>query len=222
MKIVDLIKRVPGVTIRNHSGPGHYVFIMHCNTAPFDNNDLRMALKLAIDREEMLDKILGGYGSIGNAFTYSQGGKQYVGIFSGVGGWAGIGLAAGLDKPTDGLGAVGGYALVVSSRESSVEGILRAATESGVAPEVAIAGTTGVVEARFLESADVLMLIGLNHADTPQRVTMTFPPDTQEAIWQNMETGAAVNFIAGADGPTYTHTFAPKDSLALMIRKSIR
>lgn len=49
-------------------------------------------------------------GSIGNAFTYAQGGKQYVGIFSGVGGWAGIGLAAGLDKPTDGLGAVGNYA----------------------------------------------------------------------------------------------------------------
>ncbi|TIR61444.1 MAG: ABC transporter substrate-binding protein, partial [Mesorhizobium sp.] len=61
-KIVDLIKRVRGVTIRNHSGPGHYVFIMHCNTAPFDNNDLRMALKLAINREEMLNKVLRGYG----------------------------------------------------------------------------------------------------------------------------------------------------------------
>jgi peptide/nickel transport system substrate-binding protein len=67
-KIVDLIKNVPGVTIRNHSGPGHYVFIAHCNTAPFDNNDLRMALKLAMDREEMLDKILRGYGSLGNDF----------------------------------------------------------------------------------------------------------------------------------------------------------
>ncbi|TJW92458.1 MAG: ABC transporter substrate-binding protein, partial [Mesorhizobium sp.] len=67
-KIVDLIKRLPGVTIRNHAGPGHYVFIMHCNTAPFDNNDLRMALKLAIDREEMLDKVLRGYGSLGNDF----------------------------------------------------------------------------------------------------------------------------------------------------------
>ncbi|MER8544451.1 ABC transporter substrate-binding protein [Mesorhizobium sp. M0684] len=67
-KIVDLIKRVPGVTIRNHSGPGHYVFIMHCDTAPFDNNDLRMALKLAIDREEMLNKVLRGYGSLGNDF----------------------------------------------------------------------------------------------------------------------------------------------------------
>ena len=41
---------------------------MHCNTAPFDNNDLRMALKLAMDREEMLDKILRGYGSVGNDF----------------------------------------------------------------------------------------------------------------------------------------------------------
>ena len=41
---------------------------MHCNTAPFDNNDLRMALKLAIDREEMVDKILRGYGSVGNDF----------------------------------------------------------------------------------------------------------------------------------------------------------
>ena len=27
----------------------------------------------------------------------------------GIGGWAGIGLAAGLSKPNDGLGAVGGY-----------------------------------------------------------------------------------------------------------------
>jgi hypothetical protein len=119
-------------------------------------------------------------------------------------------------------GAAGGYALVASSRAPGVDGIVRAATEAGVAPEVRIAGATGVVETRFLESADVLMLIGLNHADTPQRVTMTFAPETQEAIWQNMETGAAVNFIAGADGPTYTHTFAPKGTLVLMIRKSIR
>jgi lanthanide-dependent methanol dehydrogenase len=49
-------------------------------------------------------------GIIGNTFTYGHKGKQYIGIFSGVGGWAGIGLAAGLTNPTDGLGAVGGYA----------------------------------------------------------------------------------------------------------------
>ncbi|WP_225028141.1 methanol/ethanol family PQQ-dependent dehydrogenase [Xinfangfangia pollutisoli] len=49
-------------------------------------------------------------GIIGNVFTYEHGGKQYVGVLSGVGGWAGIGLAAGLTNSNDGLGAVGGYA----------------------------------------------------------------------------------------------------------------
>ncbi|QDZ01418.1 ABC transporter substrate-binding protein [Nitratireductor mangrovi] len=67
-KIVDLVKRVPNVEIKTLSGPGHYVFIMHCNTAPFDNNDLRMALKLAMNRQEMVDKILRGYGTAGNDF----------------------------------------------------------------------------------------------------------------------------------------------------------
>jgi PQQ-dependent dehydrogenase (methanol/ethanol family) len=49
-------------------------------------------------------------GIIGNVTTYEHRGKQYVAILSGVGGWAGIGLAAGLTQPTEGLGAVGGYA----------------------------------------------------------------------------------------------------------------
>ncbi len=49
-------------------------------------------------------------GIIGNVMSYEHKGKQYIAILSGVGGWAGIGLAAGLQNPTDGLGAVGGYA----------------------------------------------------------------------------------------------------------------
>ena len=49
-------------------------------------------------------------GIIGNVMTYANKGKQYVAILSGIGGWAGIGLAAGLTNPNDGLGAVGGYA----------------------------------------------------------------------------------------------------------------
>ena len=44
-------------------------------------------------------------GIIGNVMTYEHDGKQYVGVLSGVGGWAGIGLAAGLTGPTEGLGA---------------------------------------------------------------------------------------------------------------------
>jgi len=73
-------------------------------------------------------------GIIGNVNTYEHKGKQYIAVLSGVGGWAGIGLAGGLLSPenaaawhgavdqgrkqgdetaqvgTAGLGAVGGYA----------------------------------------------------------------------------------------------------------------
>jgi PQQ-dependent dehydrogenase (methanol/ethanol family) len=48
-------------------------------------------------------------GIIGNVMTYTHKGKQHVAVLSGVGGWAGIGLAAGLTDPSAGLGAVGGY-----------------------------------------------------------------------------------------------------------------
>lgn len=65
-RTASLVDRAPGVTVRSTSGAGHYVFIMHANTAPFDNHDLRMALKYAINRQEMVDKILSGYGTIGN------------------------------------------------------------------------------------------------------------------------------------------------------------
>jgi len=49
-------------------------------------------------------------GIIGNPMTYiGPDGKQYIAILSGVGGWAGIGLAAGLEGDSEGLGAVGAY-----------------------------------------------------------------------------------------------------------------
>jgi PQQ-dependent dehydrogenase (methanol/ethanol family) len=48
-------------------------------------------------------------GIIGNVTTWVTDGKQYIGVLSGIGGWAGIGLAASLENPNDGLGAVGGY-----------------------------------------------------------------------------------------------------------------
>ena len=58
---------------------------------------------------ELLYKFKTPSGIIGNVMTYTHSGQQYVAILSGIGGWAGIGLAAGLTTPTDGLGAVGGY-----------------------------------------------------------------------------------------------------------------
>lgn len=59
-------------------------------------------------------KILYSYktpsGIVGNVMTFAHAGKQYIAVLSGVGGWAGIGLAAGLTHPTDGLGIVGANA----------------------------------------------------------------------------------------------------------------
>jgi peptide/nickel transport system substrate-binding protein len=65
-KVADLLKRAPNVQLEASSGKGFYCFNMFCNTKPFDNNDVRMALKLAIDRKELVKKILAGYGSVGN------------------------------------------------------------------------------------------------------------------------------------------------------------
>jgi len=71
-KTVDLLKQAPNVEILRTSGRSFYAFIMHCNAAPFDNNDLRLALKYAIDREAMVQKILGGYGKVGNDFPINE------------------------------------------------------------------------------------------------------------------------------------------------------
>ena len=61
-------------------------------------------------------------GIIGNVTTWKQGSKQYVGVLSGLGGWAGIGFAAGLTGDTDGLGAVGAYKSL--SSYTSLGGVL--------------------------------------------------------------------------------------------------
>ena len=51
-------------------------------------------------------------GIIGSPMTYTgPDGKQYVAVLSGIGGWAGIGVAAGIgaEDPTAGLGALGAF-----------------------------------------------------------------------------------------------------------------
>jgi hypothetical protein len=82
-----------------------------------------------------------------------------------------------------------------------------------------IDGDNRNVEARWLESGDALVLIVLNHAVAPRDVTLTFRPAIPEAVWQNMLTGASVNFVAGPSGPFYRRVLAAQEVLVLMIRK---
>jgi hypothetical protein len=87
--------------------------------------------------------------------------------------------------------------------------------------EPVVAGA-GRVVVRILESAEAMVIVAINTANDVRRVTITFPPDVPEAIWQNMEEGMAVHFVMGRNGPYLEHTFAPEDVLVLAIRKKYR
>ena len=66
LKTLSLLKRNPDVAITELTGYGHYVFPMHVNVAPFDNVDVRIALKWAINREEIAKKVFLGHATAGN------------------------------------------------------------------------------------------------------------------------------------------------------------
>ena len=66
LKTVHLLERNPDIDILDVAGTQHYTAPMITTNAPFDNNDIRLALKYAVNREELVQKILRGYGSPGN------------------------------------------------------------------------------------------------------------------------------------------------------------
>ncbi|MBB4302016.1 peptide/nickel transport system substrate-binding protein [Rhodobium orientis] len=72
LKTAHLLKRNRSVKIEEVSGTQHYTFAMRCDIAPFDNNDVRLALKNAIDREALVKTILRGHGVVGNDHPIGQ------------------------------------------------------------------------------------------------------------------------------------------------------
>jgi peptide/nickel transport system substrate-binding protein len=66
LNTVHLLKRAAGVEVFHTNGNKHITLPMHMDVAPFDNNDLRLALKYAIDREQWLRTIAKGLGEVGN------------------------------------------------------------------------------------------------------------------------------------------------------------
>ena len=71
-KTVALLARAPHLNILEKTSTLHYTVPMRVDSAPFDNYDLRMALKLAVKRQELVDKILLGHGSLGNDHPISS------------------------------------------------------------------------------------------------------------------------------------------------------
>ncbi len=66
IKTVNLLQRNKDIRIEETSGTAHYTFAMRTDTPPFDNNDVRLALKYAVDREALLQSVLRGHGVLGN------------------------------------------------------------------------------------------------------------------------------------------------------------
>ena len=61
-----LLEQAPGVELLLSPSGRHIVYAMNTTTSPFDNLDLRLALKHAVNRQQMVDIVLRGYGRVGN------------------------------------------------------------------------------------------------------------------------------------------------------------
>ena len=66
LRTISLLQRAANLEIVETTGFAHHTFPMRVDAAPFDNYDIRMALKYAVKRQELVDKILVGHGAVGN------------------------------------------------------------------------------------------------------------------------------------------------------------
>jgi peptide/nickel transport system substrate-binding protein len=66
LKTLTMLKRNPKIGITEVTGYAHNVFSMMVDRPPFDNNDVRLALKYAINREDINNKVFVGHAKAGN------------------------------------------------------------------------------------------------------------------------------------------------------------
>ena len=78
-KTADLLARDEGIVIQEATGTQHYTIPMNTTVAPFDNNDVRLALKYAIDREALVQTILRGHGLVGNDHPIAPSNRFFAG-----------------------------------------------------------------------------------------------------------------------------------------------
>lgn len=66
VRTLGLIQRNPNIEIVEVTGYGHYTLPMNVTVPPFDNVDVRLALKYALDRQDIVDKVFQGHATAGN------------------------------------------------------------------------------------------------------------------------------------------------------------
>ena len=77
LKTVHLLERNKDIEIVELEGTAHYTVPMIVTQKPFDDNNVRLALKYALDRETMLDTVLKGHGYVGNDHPIGKGQRYY-------------------------------------------------------------------------------------------------------------------------------------------------
>lgn len=74
-----LMASLPMVDLLQTQGKVHYCFSMKTTDPLFSDNRVRMAMKHAIDRQDMVDKTLSGFGSVANDQPISEAYEYYNG-----------------------------------------------------------------------------------------------------------------------------------------------
>jgi peptide/nickel transport system substrate-binding protein len=78
IKTLPLLQRKAGITIEEVTGTAHYLWPMWCDSEPFKDVNVRLALKYAVNREELLQKILRGHGHLGNDSPIAPANRFYA------------------------------------------------------------------------------------------------------------------------------------------------
>ena len=77
IKTLHLLERNKDIEIVELEGTAHYSVPMIVTQKPFDDNNVRMALKYALDREAMLQTVLRGHGYLGNDHPIGRGQRYF-------------------------------------------------------------------------------------------------------------------------------------------------
>ena len=78
LKTADRLARIDGVRVEEVTGTFHYIFGMDTRSAPFNDNNVRLALKHSLDREAMLSTVLHGHGTLGNDNPVSPANRYFA------------------------------------------------------------------------------------------------------------------------------------------------
>jgi peptide/nickel transport system substrate-binding protein len=78
-KTVSLVMRAPTVNVVRTKGTGNrFAWVALCDVAPYNNVDIRLALKYGIDRQKIIDNVYKGFATMGNDTVVAPAQKYFA------------------------------------------------------------------------------------------------------------------------------------------------